>query len=225
MICTQCGNDNRPGARFCTRCGALLEEGAPPIQAAPQQPSPAQAAGSPADTTQVVGKVGLFGGNGIVTVGALIVLIGFILPWASCGYMRLSGLDIATNPSDYGGSASWTLLLLLPLGALLLMGLSVAGIVLALLGKKLPPTLARLTPFWPLLTIVPGLLCGCCPSCAFFWNAQRAASDPENLGLIRIEYGFWVTVFGLLVTFAGIAIALAGGLVAQRRAASTGPPS
>ncbi len=24
MICPQCGTDNRPGARFCARCGALL---------------------------------------------------------------------------------------------------------------------------------------------------------------------------------------------------------
>ncbi len=224
MICPTCGNDNRPGARFCARCGTLLEEAAPQPSAG-LQPLPAQAAGGPADAARVAGRVALFGGNGIITVGALIVLIGFIMPWASCGSIRLSGLDIVTRSSEYGGDDSWSFLALLPLGALLLIGLSVTGIVIVLLSKKLSPPLARLTSFWPLLAIVPGLLCGCCPACAFFWEAREAASDPVSLGLINIEYGFWVTVFGLLVVLAGIIIALVGGLVAQRRVASTGPPA
>jgi hypothetical protein len=30
MICQKCGNANRPGARFCKQCGAVLEQAAPP---------------------------------------------------------------------------------------------------------------------------------------------------------------------------------------------------
>jgi hypothetical protein len=36
MICKKCGNANRPGARFCKQCGAVLEQAVP----APPPPSP-----------------------------------------------------------------------------------------------------------------------------------------------------------------------------------------
>lgn len=44
MICPACGNENRPGARFCARCGTSLLPAPPfpqpPITAAPIQPQP-----------------------------------------------------------------------------------------------------------------------------------------------------------------------------------------
>lgn len=36
MLCPTCGNDNRPGARFCNRCGAVL----PGVPAPPPAPPP-----------------------------------------------------------------------------------------------------------------------------------------------------------------------------------------
>jgi len=179
MICPSCGTDNRAGAIFCAKCGAPLEN------KPASQPS-GLPTGNPA---QIAGKVGLFGGHGLLTFGALIILLAFMLPWASCSGIRVSGLDIVTRSSQYGGSASWAFLLLVPLGALALMALGIAGVAANLLGKKLPLNLARLIPFLPLLAALPGL-CGCCPSCAFFTNIQNARSDPNNFGmgaLIQIE--------------------------------------
>jgi len=216
MICPSCGTDNRAGAAFCAKCGA-------PLKNAPAPPQPSTLpTGSPADPAQIAGKVGLFGGHGLLTFGALIALFAFILPWASCSGVKLSGLDIVTQSSQYGGSASWAFLLLVPLGALALMALGVAGVATNLLGKKLPDNLARLTPFLPLLAALPGL-CGCCPSCAFFWNIQSARSDPNSFGLgalIQIEYGFWLTLIGLGISFVGMITALVGGLVTRPRADS-----
>jgi len=218
MICPSCGRENRPGARFCVQCGAELEAGPVPEPSEPEARPPSEP-GRPTVNAQVIGRVGLLGGNTLITIGALLVLFSFMLPWASCGGVNLSGLDIATQPSEYGGNASWSVLLLVPLGALVLLGVGLAGIVLSLLARSLSAALARLVPFLPLLGALPGL-CGCCPSCAFFVNIQNARSDPDNLGLgvlIQVEYGFWLALFGLGVSFVGILLAVVGGLVAQRR--------
>lgn len=44
MLCPTCGNENRPGARSCARCGTLLLQASPfpqpPITAVPAQPQP-----------------------------------------------------------------------------------------------------------------------------------------------------------------------------------------
>jgi hypothetical protein len=48
--------------------------------------------------------------------------------------------------------------------------------------------------------------CACLPSCLFFTNIQSERNNPDNLGfggLIQIEYGFWVTIFGLFVSLVG----------------------
>lgn len=189
------------------------------VWAEPAGPATTSVAGAP---TQVTSKVGLFGGHGLITVGALIALFAFMLPWASCSGISLSGLDIVTQSSQYGGDASWTFLTLVPLAALALLALGIAGLAVNLFSLPLPVNLARLVPFLPLLAILPGL-CGCCPSCAFFWNVQNARSDPNNWGLgtlIQVEYGFWLTLIGLGMALVGMIAALVGGLAAQRRAAS-----
>jgi zinc-ribbon domain len=44
-VCSQCGQENKEGAKFCVNCGSSLA--APPAQAAAAAPPPAQAAGPP----------------------------------------------------------------------------------------------------------------------------------------------------------------------------------
>lgn len=231
MNCPSCGAENRQQARFCNRCGASLEKEPGPQSYEPQsftpQPEPdpyQQSFNAPAagpDTTDTVQKVSIFGGNGFITFGALVVLLGFMLPWASCSGMQqanLSGLDIAIQSGQYTGDASGTFLLLVPLGALMLLALGAAGIGLNLSSKSLPANLVRLVPFLPLTAVLPGL-CGCCPSSIFFYQIQSARTDPESYGmgmLIQVEHGFWITMVGLGMAFIGIVAASVGGLMARR---------
>lgn len=242
MICPTCGNENRPGARFCSRCGALLQEATPawpPQQQSPPQPQPPSAtqpaAPSPSwqqpppaatwsdpATSQAAIKAGPLGGHSLLTIGGLIALFAFMLPWASCSGMELSGLDIVTQSSQYaqyGGDASWTILILVPLGALALLALGILGLAADLGGKSLPANLTRWVSRLPLVAIF-AVLCSCCPSCAFFLSIQKGRSDPSGLGtLINTEYGFWLTLFGLILAFIGMAALLVIDQPARQKSA------
>jgi hypothetical protein len=235
MICPSCGHENRSQARFCARCGAPLAA-AParepkPEAARPEPRRPAQAAVSPPPKPPEEEKRNplRIGGSGLVTLGALIVLFAFMLPWASCGSVKLSGLDVVTRSSqvaDYGGGRSPTVLLLVPLGALGLLALGAVGLTSGLAEGVLPAWLSKAGRLLPLLAVVPGL-CSCCPSVGFLAQMQSARSSPDNLGLgmlIQIEYGFWLTLVGLGISFVGIAAAAMATLTARRRAPGVGPP-
>jgi hypothetical protein len=43
--------------------------------------------------------------------------------------------------------------------------------------------------------------CACLPSCLFFRNIQSAQNNPG--GFIKIEYGFWISIFGLFISLMG----------------------
>jgi len=248
MICPSCGNENRPGARFCSRCGASLPAVYPP-ESSQQQPLPAEQPAAPSPswqpppaaawpaaypressrqlrpaTPQATVKAGAIGGHSLLTIGGLIALFAFILPWASCSSglgtgMELSGLDIVTQSSQYGGDPSQTLLVLVPLGALVLLALGILGLTADLGGKSLPVSLVRWVSRLPLVAIL-ALLCSCCPSCAFFLSIQKARADPSGLGtLIRTEYGFWLTLFGLMLAFSGVLVLLLIGSPSRQESA------
>lgn len=242
MICPTCGNSNRPGARFCAHCGAALptepeirrppSDAAPPLQQTPapssySQPSPLRPSTSFSDPAALTRQASIFGGHSLVTLGALIVLFGFMLPWASCGSIRLSGLDIAMGASRYTeevDTSGWYFLMLLPMSALGLMASGLAGIGFNLVRKSLSDLPARLITFLPLIATLPGL-CGCLPSGAFFYNVQKARSDPYMFGLgtlIQIEYGFWLSLFGLGMSFFGIIVTMVGGLLSLRQDRQSG---
>lgn len=215
MFCSRCGQENRPGAQFCRSCGAPL-----PAEVRPLRESPDTSPLSPR-TLSIASKVGIFGGHSILTIGALLILFAFILPWASCSGIEVSGLELATKPSEYGAEETARFLLLVPLGALGLIVLGVLGLgsnILGLFKKTLPEIYHRISALAPAVMAVLAWLCGCCPSCAFFANIQRQRSDPNSMGLgmlIRLEYGFWLTVVGLGVTLAGLMLAIAGGILSQ----------
>jgi len=153
-------------------------------------------------TKDVVGIGGPIAGSATSIIGALLALVGFVLPWASCGNYRLSGLDIVTqSASGNTGDASGTLLCLVPLLAIGVLGVAIV-VILASLWKKIPSLVKTIG------TAIVGLLAAlaCCPSCLFFTNVQSARNDPNSFGMggfIQVEYGFWVTVFGLFVSLLG----------------------
>lgn len=221
MLCPRCGHKNRPDARFCRNCGAALPADAGPFQETPALPESPGASPPSSSAIGIASKVGILGGHSILTVGALLILFAFILPWASCSGVEFSGLDLATQPSEYGAEGTARALLLVPLGALGLMVLGMLGLgsnILGLFKKTLPLIYYRLSALIPTAVAALAWLCSCCPSCAFFVNIQRQRSNPDNLGLgalIRLEYGFWLTVIGLGFALLGLVLAIAGGILSQ----------
>jgi len=161
--------------------------------------------GKTVDAKSIVDRGGPVVGSGISIVGALLVLLGFVLPWASCGNFKLSGLDIVTQSlsgelSDMGNS-SGTLLCLVPFFALGTLGVALL-VIPSSLWKKIP------SPVKLIGTCLAGLftVLGCCPTCLFFTNIQSSRRDAG--GFIQIEYGFWITVFGLAVSFLGVLVGI-----------------
>jgi hypothetical protein len=150
----------------------------------------------------LIGKGGPIAGSAISIIGNLFVLIGFVLPWASCGSYKLSGMDIVSySVQGKLGSASGSLLCLIPFFAIGVIGIALLTIPAALI-KKIPTIIK---PIGTVLIILMTSL-ACLPSCLFFFNMQSTRNDPGNYGmgsLIRVEYGFWIAMFGLFISFLG----------------------
>lgn len=150
--------------------------------------------------SSVVGKGGPIAGSVVSMIGALLVLIGFVLPWASCGGYRLSGFDIASRSGQWGGSGG-AILYLVPFFAIGMLGVTIL-VIPASLWNKVPR----------FVTLVGSALVGllaalaCCVSSVFLLRLQAARNDPGNFGLIQLQYGFLVTGVGLLAGFAGTVI-------------------
>lgn len=155
--------------------------------------------GSPGSKKDIVGQPGLIAGSAASIIGALLVLIGFVLPWASCGNYRISGLDIVTQSTSGDLESNGTLLCLVPFFAIGILGIAIATVPTAL-WKKIPA--AFRTIGMGLISLLAVL--ACFPSSLFFANLQSARNDPNHIGgLVQIEYGFWVSMFGLFVAFLG----------------------
>lgn len=162
-------------------------------------------------------KAGPVGGSALSILGALLVLIGFILPWASCSGYTFSGLDVAVNGREYFDNF-WTIFLcLVPFFALGLLGMALVIIPAALL-KKIP----RLVK--PLAAALVGLLVffACCPSMIFFARIQAERNNSGVYGMagfVQLGFGFWLSMVGLLFALLGALVVLltSGGDLSLRR--------
>lgn len=160
----------------------------------------------------LVGKGGPVAGSALSILGAVLVLIGFVMPWASCGGYNLTGLELVQSGlNGEFGNASSAFLCLVPFFALGILGVSLALIPATLL-KKVPtivkPVAALLLPLLVMLA--------CCPSVIFFARMQSTRSNDLGFGMgrmINIEYGYWITMLGLFIALLGglIALGTAGG--------------
>jgi hypothetical protein len=163
-------------------------------------------------TRAFLGRGGPVAGSIISILGNLLVLIGFVLPWASCSGYQASGLDLVQqSASGRLGDTSGTLLALIPFLAVGMIGVAILTIPAALWRKI--PTLIKTVG---VVLIALMTVCACLPAGLFFTNMQSARNSPDIFGLggfIRVEYGFWVSVFGLLLS-------LVGGLVGIGTAAA-----
>ncbi len=219
MLCNRCGYENRPTACFCARCGASLSTGS----AIETPPTPKS------EPTQVASKAGILGGHSLITIGALLILFAFMLPWASCNGYNVSGMDLATQPDEYKLNESARMLLLVPLGALGLLAMGVLGLganILNIFVKTIPAMVNRLVAIVPAALAALAWLCGCCPSLSFFLRFQEERADTFG-EYLKIEYGFWLNVFGLLLVLLGIVLAVIGGVIGLLKRPSTGvgPPT
>jgi hypothetical protein len=160
----------------------------------------------------VIGGIGLFGGYILAILGALAALVAFVLPWFPTGD---TGLDTVSKAFQPGGDQMFLLWGLVPLGAVVLLLLSLVGIVLGSLGKGRSSGLALLLP---LLIALPGL-CGCLPlSSPVITSLMATGFDVNRLSgaLVGLGNGFWIAILGLGVALVGVLAALIGGLLRRR---------
>jgi hypothetical protein len=160
----------------------------------------------------VIGGIGLFGGYVLAILGALGAMGAFFLPWFPTGD---TGLDTVAKALQPGGNQMFLLWGLVPLGALVLLLLSLVGIVLGFSGRGRS---SGVTLFLPLLIFWPGL-CGCLPlSSPVITSLMATNFDVSGLGgaLAGLGNGFWIAVAGLGAAIVGVLTALIGGLIRRQ---------
>jgi hypothetical protein len=180
----------------------------PPYAPAPVAPIVQDSGGA----GRVIGGIGLFGGYILAVLGALAALGAFVLPWFPTGD---TGLDTVSKALQPGGDQMFLLWGLVPLGALVLLLLSLVGVVLGFLGKGRSSGLALLLP---LLVALPGL-CGCLPLSSPVVTSLMATNfDVNRLSgeLAGLGQGFWIAMAGLGTALVGVLAALVGGLLRRR---------
>jgi len=190
MFCTQCGTQNRDGARFCVGCGALLPAAVPapapppapppswasPAPPPPQAWPPAQAYMPPArggKTLSPVAELLQFA----MPIGGLLMVIGVFLPWLTDGYDSVNGLH-----SVLGGRGVIVLLL----------GLALIGGYLAL---RFVPSLWATSKLRVIVAIVVGLVL-----VATIIVLITVFSDVgDTMGLLSVAFGAFVALAGAVL--------------------------
>jgi hypothetical protein len=192
MFCTQCGSQNRDGARFCVGCGAPLPApvAAPAPQQAPpspwaQQAPPPQQAWQPAEaympragqgrTSSPLGELLQFA----MPAGGLLMLISAFLPWATASF------------GEYSESASG-----LDVGArgvfVLLFGLALIGAYLAL---RFVPSLWAIPNLRVVVVIGLGLIL--LATIIILITVFTDVGDTE--GMLSIGFGVFVAIAGAVL--------------------------
>ncbi len=90
---------------------------------------PAQASDGNGQSLLRVDRIGPAGGGCLSMIGAVLVMIGFLLPWASCAGTTANGLQLATSSEVPSRSA--VLLLLVPCIAIGLLGIGLTMLPLS----------------------------------------------------------------------------------------------
>lgn len=118
MICPNCGKENEEGSNFCISCGTDLSQG----KKVAKETGPAVKEITPAEQAAQIGERAKKTWRGfsflekMITIGALVNLIGFFLPWVSGEGLGtsevISGMKIA---KDFGWLYLHPLLMLVSL--------------------------------------------------------------------------------------------------------------
>jgi hypothetical protein len=155
-------------------------------------------------------------------LGALLAMVGFLLPWASCAGQPYTGLALAQQPGPQGENLAW--LYLVPFLAVGCLGL-LLGLVPLAAWRRIPPAIS-----WLALAVVGVLgVAAAVPLLVLYTSYATAQAELEsNLGIfsglvgeaVTIESGYWLTALGLalvvLGAILGCAVGLVGALIPRR---------
>jgi len=171
----------------------------------------------------LLSRGGPIAGSGLSMLGALLAMIGFLMPWASCAGAPYTGLQLAGQPGPQGESLA--LLYLVPFLAIGCLGIALSVVPLAA-WRRIPVFVG-----WLALALV-GVLgtAAAIPMLVLYSSYSSAQAEIEsNLGIfsglagetVKIESGYWMSALGLsLVVFGaivGCAAGLAGALIPRLR--------
>ncbi len=106
-ICDKCGAANVEDARFCHKCGGSLRPDG--SEASAKERSPADHAAELKEKTKHIWK-GFAANEKVIFIGAVVMLVSFVLPWVSANGQSVNGFSA-------GGNAWYVYLL--PLSAIL----------------------------------------------------------------------------------------------------------
>lgn len=107
MFCSKCGTQNEDSAKFCIKCGTqLIRLGLSPESPLPSHPpstgKESEAQIKPGGPVVQTGKPTT--GSWVSVGGAILILLLFFAPWASCSGTTFTGLDIVTESE---GEYAW----------------------------------------------------------------------------------------------------------------------
>ena len=158
LYCSNCGKPIPDESKFCSYCGTARpvagtpnpEQAQPPPSSQPVQPVPSatqnpQVVTTVSGTTQPAAKpaTGVFAFNNVGFWGAIMLLVGFFLPFYQTYYGTISLSQMATSADNNAGRI---LLFLLPVSAAILI---IQGLTYAF-----PPIIHNIAKILPLLLIV-----------------------------------------------------------------------
>jgi hypothetical protein len=163
----------------------------------------------------------------IAPIASAVAIIGFFSPWMSCGMMTFSGMDLATGSGggmgDLGGAVAGNdtgggepLLLIVPLAALVIIGLYLLYKSKSQLASAMIPTIIVAVLALVVMTFkyidVQDMRSGTgkglnesLGSLSSDSSAQSASPDLNAMmgDVISIRWGFWLTGLAFLVTIFG----------------------
>ncbi|MCC6189445.1 MAG: hypothetical protein IT318_10440 [Anaerolineales bacterium] len=162
-----------------------------------------------------VGRGGPIAGGALSMLGAVLALIGFLLPWASCAGQPLSGLQIAGQPGPQGQNLAW--IYLVPFLAIGCLGIALSIVPLAAWRRVPPVALILASGLVGLLAVAAAA-----PLVVVYTSLRAAQSQLESeLGLFSglageaftLERGYWLTAAGLAMILAGAVLGSATALL------------
>lgn len=202
IICPNCGKENEEGSKFCISCGSDLIQGkevAKETIPAVKELAPAEQAAQMGERAKKVWK-GFSFSEKMITVGALVVLVGFFLPWVSSRGLgiseTISGMKIA---EDFGWLYLHPLLMLVSLA--LVYFTQGAPKITKILMARWQIVIGSIFAFKGIFGIIAGskIISGLEDLAGAFGGFGRGAMGVD----INIGIGWWLLTLGAIAILVG----------------------